>query len=278
MELVKQGRQLNNEGKQDAALAKYQEAMKLEPGLADAHVAAGVALDLKGQYKQAREHFAKAIELSKPDAIGGPLRNMAYSYAFENKAAEAAKYEQRAFDARMAAKDYAGAAGVANELARIYLESGDVNNAEKWYRTGNETAAMKTDMKPAEKDLWEFRWEHALARMAARRGNNAEAEKHVTAAKAAIDRGTNPDQMIFFPYLTGYVAFYAKDFKKAIAELDKADQKDPFILVLLAQAHEKSGDKAKAMEFYRKVMEVNSHNPTNAFARPLAKRKLGTKG
>jgi hypothetical protein len=43
---------------------------------------------------------------------------------------------------------------------------------------------------------------------------------------------------------------------------------------LLAQAHEKSGDQAQAMEYYRKVLASNAHNPTNAFARPLAKKKL----
>jgi hypothetical protein len=44
---------------------------------------------------------------------------------------------------------------------------------------------------------------------------------------------------------------------------------------LLAQAYEKSGDQAHAMEFYRKVLASNAHNPTNAFARPLARKKVG---
>lgn len=76
------------------------------------------------------------------------------------------------------------------------------------------------------------------------------------------------------PYLTGYVAFYNGDYKTAIAELQKADQRDPLNLVLLAQAYEKPGDAAAAMDFYRKVLESNGHSPTNAFARPLAKKKL----
>ncbi len=80
--------------------------------------------------------------------------------------------------------------------------------------------------------------------------------------------------MRFYPYLTGYVALYAGDYKTAIAELQKADQHDPFILSLLAQAFEKLGDNAQAMEYYRKVLASNAHNPTNAFARPLAKKKV----
>jgi tetratricopeptide (TPR) repeat protein len=67
---------------------------------------------------------------------------------------------------------------------------------------------------------------------------------------------------------------YANDYKTAIAELQKADQRDPFNLVLLAEAYEKSGDAAQAKSYYGKVLESNAHNPPNAFARPLAQKKL----
>jgi tetratricopeptide (TPR) repeat protein len=46
-------------------------------------------------------------------------------------------------------------------------------------------------------------------------------------------------------------------------------------LKLLGEAYEQSGDAAQAKDYYRKVLEINTHNPTNAFARPLAKKKLG---
>jgi hypothetical protein len=49
--------------------------------------------------------------------------------------------------------------------------------------------------------------------------SKSEAERHVAAAKAILDKGSNPDQAPFYPYLTGYVAFYAGDYKTALAEL-----------------------------------------------------------
>ncbi|HVO82636.1 MAG TPA: tetratricopeptide repeat protein [Terriglobales bacterium] len=273
-ELVKEGQKLNGEGKQDEALALYRQALQLSPNLYEAHLAAGVALDLKGEYAEARQHLGKAIELATPEKKAQALRAMAFSYAFEGNAREAAKPEQQVFDARLDNKDFTGAAEIANELARIYLESGDFNNAFMWYKTGYDTALRKPDMNEAEKNLWLFRWEHAQARIAARQGQHEQAMKHVAAAKAALDQANNPDQAVFFPYLTGYVAFYAGDYKSAIADLQKANQRDPFILSLLAQAYEKAGDRTQAVEYYRKVMAVNAHNPTNAFARPLAKKKL----
>lgn len=276
-DLVKQGQKLNGEGKQDDAIALYKQALQSSPDSYDAHLAWGIALDLKGDYAEARHHLEKAVTLASPENKAQALRSLAVSYAFESKAQEASKYEQQVFDARMAKQDFIGAAEIANELARIDLESGDLDAAYKWYKTGNDTALKKTDMSEADKGLWAFRWEHAQARILARRGRRDDAEKHVTAAKEALDKANNPDQAPFYPYLTGYVAFYLGDAKTAVTELQKANLKDPFILGLLGQAYEKMGDKSQAAEYYGKVMAVNTHNPANAFARPLARKKLGAK-
>ena len=273
-DLIKQGQKLNSEGKQDDALKLYQEALSQSPDSYDAHLQAGIALDLKGDYSAAREHLQKAIDVAPPDQKYRAMRTMAVSYAFESDSKEAERYEKPVFDALVAKTDFEGAAGVANELARIMLESGDIDGAAQWYRAGYDTAMRKTDMKEADKNLWAFRWAHAQARIAARRGNREEAQKQVVVAKAALDKANNPDQAAFFPYLTGYVAFYENDYKTAIAELGKANQGDPFILALLAQAYEKTGDAAKAREYYQKVMTINSHAPTTAVARPLARKRL----
>ena len=273
--LVKQGQKLNAEGKQDDALKLYEQALEQSPDLYEAHIESGIALDLKGEYSAARQHLKKAIEVAPGDQKNRALRVMAFSYAFEGNGAEVEKFERQAFDSLVASQNFEAAAGVANELARIKLESGDLDGAATWYKTGYDTAARKTDMKDADKNLWAFRYANAQARIAARRGQRDEAQKQVAAAKVALEKANNPDQAQFLPYLTGYVAFYGGDYKTAIADLQKASQDDPFILILLAQSFEKSGDAAQAKQYYEKVMANNSHGPTNAFARPVAKKKLG---
>lgn len=288
MELVKQGQKLAGEGKPDEAMALYQRALQMNPDLYQAELFMGAALDLQGKYDDARKHLTKAIELAPDAQAVQPLRVMAVSYAFQCNTDKAAEYERRAFDLQYKWKKFADAAGTADELARIYLECGDFDNAFQWYQTGNLTALLTPNITTAEKDLWEFRWESALARIAARKaqsdkppGAKAQAEQalqHLGAAKAILDKNDNPDQMRFYPYVAGYVAFYTGDYKNALAELQKANQqfdgKDPFMLVLLAQTYEKSGDKAQAIEYYKKVLTSNAHNPPNAFARPLAEKKL----
>ena len=176
---------------------------------------------------------------------------------------------------RQKRKKYAGAADAADALGGVHLESGDVENALKWYQTGYETARRQPDMPGAQLDLWAMRWAHAQARIAARRGNARVAREQSMIVKSLLDKGTNPDQQDQYRYLVGYVAFYLKDYTGAIAELQKADQSDPFVLMLLAQAYEKIGDNPKALEWHQRVLASSAHTPNNAFARPTAKKKLG---
>jgi tetratricopeptide (TPR) repeat protein len=141
---------------------------------------------------------------------------------------------------------------------------------------GHDTGLKEPNIQPARQDLWEFRWEHAQARIAARRGNQAEAQKHVAAAKAILEKGTNPEQALFFPYLQGYVAFYAGDYKTALEELPKANQNDPFIQCMIGETYEKLGDKDKAFEYYRKASAAVAHNPAAAYAVPFAKKRIAS--
>lgn len=273
--LVKEGQKLNSEGKQAEAIALYQQALQIEPDLFDAHLGMGIALDLQARYREARAHLEKAAAVASPDQQQQAWRALAVSYAFEGKASEAEKYEKQVFDARAAHGDFSGAGEIGNEMGRMALESGDLDSAYKWYQIGYQTALRKPSLEETYKNLWEFRWTNAQARIAARRGQAEEARKEVAAARSALDKAKNPQQERFYPYLTGYVAFYLGDYKAAIADLQKADQSDPFILALLGLSYEKSGDKDQAMDCYRKVMTFNNHNPGNAFARPLARKKIG---
>ncbi len=274
-DVVNQARRLDLEGQHDAAIALYREALDRMPDSFDAHYGIARALDLAGSYEEARRHFAMAIDLAPEGTKDQALRMMGVSHTFVGDAPGAATYFGQVFDRRVAARNFAGATEVANELGRVYLEIGDPDNALRWYRTGYETAARQPDRPAALADLAELRWAHAQARIAARRGDAAETWRQEAVVRALLDKGSNPDQQIHHPYLRGYIDFHLGDYEGAIAELRQADQEDPFILMLLAEAFEKSGNAEKAREYYRKVLASTSHAVTNAFARPRARHQLG---
>jgi len=165
---------------------------------------------------------------------------------------------------------------MANEAARVCIDSGDLDTAAALYRKGYDLGLKEPDISADGRAVWEFRWEHAQARTAARRGNRSEAEKHAAAARSALDTLTQSrrQQEPFFPYLTGYVAFYLADYANAVTDLQQANQSDPFIECLLGQAYEKLGKKNEAMECYRPASLATAHNPPAAYAKPFARRKL----
>jgi tetratricopeptide (TPR) repeat protein len=278
-EFIKQCQQLMREGKLDEALALYRKTLQVSPNSVPANIAAGSVLDLMGQGEEARRYLTKAIQIAEtPEHRAMAQRARAMSYAFEGNCEKTVQYEQQVFDYYGSEKGFFQQGEIADEAARVCIDSGDLNSAYHWYQLGHDTGMKEPDIKPARQDLWEFRWEHAQARIAARHGNQAEAQKHVAAAKAILDKGTNPEQVQFFPYLNGYVAFYGGDYKTALEELLKANQNDPFIQCMIGQTYEKLGDKDRALEYYRKASAAISHNPTAAYAVPFARKRIASLG
>lgn len=272
--ILQEAQKRADEGKNDEALALYRKALAAEPKSMDAHLGAGRALDFMGQYNEARRHYVQAIELATPEARAQALSAMAVSYAFESNAAEAAKFYQKLFGEQMAAGNPSGAAGTANALGRVYLESGDRENAEKWYRTGYETSKQITSLSDSARDLWLMRWHHAQGRIAARRGNTAEARRHASALSEVLAKGQNERERPQYQYLLGYIALEAGEYDQAIAELEKGNLTDSFVLGLIGRAYEKKGDAEKAKAYYTKVLASPSHLVNTAFARQWARKYL----
>ena len=272
--LVQKGRRLVADGEFAEGLALYEQALAAQPGLADAHLAAGIVLDLMGRYAEARRHLTQAIEHAPPELKANTLNAMGTSYAFERRTGDAAAFFQQVYDLEQGAGRPGGAAAAANALGRLYLETSDVTRARQWYQTGYEMARRQPDEPASQLMLWELRWLHAQGRIAARANDAASARRHVNAARQLV--ATTPalkDEGPTVAYLAGYVALYTDDVATARAELARADQRDPFNLMLQAEAAEKAGDKATAQGFWEKILTLNGHGLQHALSRPVAQKK-----
>jgi tetratricopeptide (TPR) repeat protein len=173
--LVKEGQKLEGGGKRAEALEKYQSALKLNPKQFDAHIGIGRVMVVDGKVAEGRKHLQQALEMAPENGISPSLSSLAVAWMFEGNVGEAAKAYQKVFDRQMQAAAREAAAGTANALGRAYLESGDLANAEKWYKLGYDTAQKIDKLTPEQTDLWAMRWHHAQGRIAARRKNAAEA-------------------------------------------------------------------------------------------------------
>lgn len=247
-------------------------------------------LDTQGKHAEARAIFQRLIdEAADPAARAAAQRRMAMSWAFEGSCAKAIEYEEQVIAywvTRRSAEPqnaHYQEGEMANEAARVCIDVGELDLAERWYRKGSELGNMEPAPRTHPQSLWDYRLAHALARLAARRGNQAEAERQVVAARRALDGDTAMarQQERFYPYLVGYVALYADDLAKAESELTRSlatpgNQNDPFMHYLLGMTHEKFGHGDRARELYQKAFDLaTGHNPPAAFTRPNARKKLG---
>ena len=278
LQQVQRGRRLVAEGKHAEGLALYEAALKTRPQLAEAHLAAGIVLDLMGRYADARRHLTTAIENAPDEIKANALSAMAVSYVFERRTADAAGFYQQVYDLEVAADRPAGAAATANALGRLYLETGDTKKARQWYETGYEMARRQRDEPAAQLALWELRWLHAQGRIAAREGRVADARRYLDEARALVAKSPSlKDEGPTVAYLAGYVALYTGDAAGARKALTGASDTDPFNLLLMAEAAEKTGDMAAARDYWSRIVAQSGHGIQHALARPVAQRKVKTK-
>ena len=248
-------------------------------------------LDLSGETSHARAIFQKMIDTAAtPLAKSVAQRAMAMSYAFDGDCSNTVKYESMVIG-YWATREQAEPQNafyqqgeMANEAARVCIDAGDIATADQWYRKGYELGVKEPAPQTHPRSLWDFRLAHALGRIAARKGDKAEAARQIANARHILDGDTTmaAQQERFFPYLVGYVALYSNDLPIAEAQLTKAlamrgNERDPFMTCLLAMTYERMGRQADANSLYKKAYDLaTGHNPPSAFVRPLVRKKLGT--
>lgn len=248
-------------------------------------------LDIDGKYAESRAIFQKLVD-NAPDPLAksAAQRRMAMSHGFEGHCSEVVRYEEMVIDYwKTREKEepqnaFYQEGEMANEAARLCIDAGDLTTAERMYKRGTELGNKEPEPRTHPKSLWDFRMAHAYARLAAQKGDKAEAQRQVAAARKALDSDPTmaANQERFFPYLTGYVALYTNDLATAQTDLTKAlsmqgNSTDPFMHVLMGMTHEKMGHADVAKEWYQKAYDMaTQHTPPSAFARPFTRKKLGS--
>ena len=246
-------------------------------------------LDLAGETARARAIFQSVLDsATDPAARAGVERAIAMSYAFDGDCGNAVRHQRMAIDhwrTREVAEPreaFFQEGELANEVARVCLDAGDLAAAERWYRTGYDYGMKEPAPREHPASLWEYRLAHALGRLAARRGEPAEAWREVERARRILDGDSAmaAQQERFYPYLVGYVALYTGDLSRAESALKQAislrgNTNDPFMHVLLGITYERMGRAREAEELYRRSYAMaRAHNPPAAFVRPFVRKKL----
>jgi tetratricopeptide (TPR) repeat protein len=275
-DLVKQGRALFSQGKHDEAERLYRQAIHLNPRSFEGARALGILLTLKGQYAEARSLLQRALKVAPSTMVRHQAAaTLALSHAFEGDLEALQREYETLRRQQLADSDVSGAAASARSLGRLLLEAGDMAGGRKWYELGYQEWKPQPGQPESEQLLWDLRWRHMQARVAAREGRLDDAKRLLSEFEGLMrKRGRASEDREIYRWVAGYVGYYAKDYDGAIAHLTQGNLEDPFILDLIGRSYEAKGDVTNARQYYRRVMESNVYNLQSAIARPHARAKL----
>lgn len=245
-------------------------------------------LDTEGRHQESRAIFQALIDNAPtPAERAAAQRRMAMSYAYDGNCAKSIEYEEMVIAYWVTRREaepqnaHYQEGEMANEAARVCIDAGFLDEAERMYRRGSDLGNLEPEPRTHPKSLWDYRLAHALARLSARRGNAAEAQRHVAEARRILDSDPKmaEAQEQWFPYLVGYVALYTNDLVTAEREFTRSMTllpNDPFMVVLMGMTLEKKGDQAKATELFQKAFDMaTGSNPPNVYSRAFTRKKLG---
>ncbi len=275
-DLVKQGRALFSRGMHDEAERLYRQAIQINPRSFEGARALGILLTLKGQYPEARTHLQRALKVAPSTMVRHQAAaTLALSHAFEGNLEALQREYENLRRQQLADSDVSGAAASARSLGRLLLEAGDSAGGRKWYELGYQEWKPQPGQPESEQLLWDLRWRHMQARLAAREGKLDEAKRLLSEFESLMRKRGRPDEdREFYRWVAGYVAYYVKDYDGAISHFTQGDLDDPFILNMIGRSYEAKGDVTNARQYYRRVLESNVYNLQSAIARPHARAKL----
>lgn len=245
-------------------------------------------VDADGKHAEARAIY-QALIASAPDAAAkaAATRRLAMSYGYDANCTKVIELLEQVIGYWVTRRGvepqnaHYQEGEMANEAARVCIDHGFLDEAERMYKRGTALGNAEPAPRTHPASLWAFREAHAMARLAARRGNAAEAKRWVGEARKALDSDSAmaKSQEQYFPYLVGYVALFTGDLATADAQFQKtvaAMPNDPFQLVLLGMTHEKMGHAEVARGFYQKAYDMSTgSNPPHVYSRTFTKKQLG---
>jgi len=246
-------------GRDKDAIAQYESVLTVNEEFVPAISGLGFIALKQKQYKTGEGYYRKIIDLLEGEVPLGGEDTLETAYFYLGSALfEQKQYEDAASNFKEAIRLRRDASDTHYALAVCYRELG----SEAAYRESLENALLFDPRMPeANFDLGEILLADGDQAGAAERFRNAaDAAPTAERIQAALqDLGPYEDR------LAAAEKSIEADPEKALVEARVAaalEATDPAARLLVGQAYEKTGDKAKAAEAYRRVLALDANNPT----------------
>ena len=258
-------------GRFDESIAQYQKALAIDSNFINSHQGIAAALMYQGKADEAAAELQKITDKARSDAERRTaLFGLTVVHIDSGKMDKALVEVEKQYTLGEKTNDVPAMTGDLQIKGNILLEMGKPDEAKALFERSlkmTEDSSLSQEIKDNAKLFHHYN----LARVSL-------AKKDMTAAKTeaeAFRKGTetlkNPLQTKQAHQLLGMIALEAKDYDKALAELQQANQQNPYDLYRLCQAYQGKGETGKAKEFCTRAAAFNSLPQLNlAFIRMKA--------
>jgi tetratricopeptide (TPR) repeat protein len=260
-------------GRFKESIAQYRKALAKDPRFVASFVGIAQNQVFLGKPAEARATLAK---LAKDVARNDGERRQAHlwtvaSWVGEGNTARAVEAWKELFRVAEAADDLSNAANDLVLLGQIHLHAGDADRAQTTFEKAVATIERATVPEEVKENV---RRNHLYfeALVALARNDLALASTKAEAYGGEAQAKRIPFELRRTHELAGLVALRKKDAGRAVAELERANQRDPLVLLLLSHAHEAKGDAKTARAIRKKATEFNELVFNLAFVRAATRK------
>jgi tetratricopeptide (TPR) repeat protein len=245
-------------GRFDDSIVQYRKALSVDPHFAPSHFGISADLMYQGKAGEAAAELGKLADQARND---GELRTATFGLAViatdSGKLDKALQEMDRQYAVAEKKNDVAAMAGDLQAKGNIAAEMQKYDLAAQQFDRALQiiqASSLSQELKDNATLIHHFN----LAALAIARKDYAGAKVHAEEFQQGAEASKNPFQLKQAHELAGRIALAEKDYDKAIAELQQANQQNPRNLYRLGQAYQGKGDSAKAHEFYTQAAEFNS--------------------
>jgi tetratricopeptide (TPR) repeat protein len=264
-------------GRFDEAITQYNKALAIDSNFVNSHFGIAAALAYKGKAEDAQAELDKMTQKARTD---GERRTALFGKAVV--AVDSGKLDQALAEVD---KEYAIAqknndpANINGDLqlkANILLEAGKYDAAKQAFEQALK-ATMDSGLSQQVKDNAARFSHYNLARVAIAKKDLATAKTETETFRNGAEAAKNANQLKQAHELAARIALEEKNYDVAITEFGQANQQNPDVLYLLAEAYKAKGDAANAKTFYTKAAKFNSLPQLNyAIVRNKAEKALAS--
>jgi tetratricopeptide (TPR) repeat protein len=265
-------------GKFEESIAQYRKALSVDPHFAPSHIGISADLTYMGKPGEAEAELQKMAQQARNDGeLRAALFNLAVVAADGGKFDQAAQQIEKEYAVADKKNDAAAMSADLQAKGNILLAARKYDQAQKTFDRSLQLV-QNSDLSQEIKNNAVLGHHFNLAMLAAGKQDYTAAKAEAEEFRKGAEETKNAVQARLVHELAGVIALGEKDYDKAIAELEQANQQNPQNLFRLSQAYQGKGDSAKAQEYCVRAAEFNPLPQLNyAFIRMKAQKMAGKK-